>query len=157
MQVFILPKHKFDELMVQKGISDDNVEEKTGTFFISINDSFTPSVYSGRMFHPHFSEDKKNVKVLFFDDVVPGEENTGSSTRAMSAEQAQELVRFIKNNEDKDTCIVHCAAGVSRSGAVGTFINDLFGEDFFTFKKRNPQVRPNNHVLRLLREAWGNI
>ena len=39
MKVFVTSKTAFDDLMKRKGITNENVESHTKTFFISINDS----------------------------------------------------------------------------------------------------------------------
>ena len=62
MKVFVTSKTAFDDLMKRKGITNENVESHTKTFFISINDS------CGTDEIPYF-ENKANVRVLFFDDV----------------------------------------------------------------------------------------
>jgi predicted protein tyrosine phosphatase len=71
---------------------------------------------------------------------------------AMNNEQAKQIIDFIEANKDKEICIVHCAAGISRSGAVGTFINDLYGEPYEVFRMINPYIHPNSHVLSTLRK-----
>lgn len=72
------------------------------------------------------------------------------ANKAMSEEQAQELYDFIIKNKEKYSCIVHCSAGVSRSGAIGEFINDLFGLPYERFKRINPRISPNIHIKTLL-------
>jgi predicted protein tyrosine phosphatase len=99
--------------------------------------------------------------VLFFDDVEVVDEIpiTGSTetrtAKAFTKKQAEELFDFIKKHKDKEVCIVHCTAGISRSGAVGQFINDYTGSDILWFKWQNRHISPNNLVLRLLREQAG--
>jgi len=152
MKVYILSKARFDNIMQQKNITNENVEERKNTFFISINDS------CGTDEIPYF-QNKQNVKVLFFDDVEKDIEVPRIGTKevlvakAFTMQQAKELFNFIISHKDKETCLVHCAAGISRSGAVGTFINDYFGGDYFEFKKQNPHIHPNGLVLRLLKEV----
>lgn len=147
MHVLITSKDTFDTLMEMRGITNDNVEQHNQTCFISINDpQGTPEV-------PYFTE-HANVKVLFFHDLEEDVEHPKYGTlKAFTMDQARELCDFILNNKDKTNCIVHCAAGVSRSGAVGTFINDFFKGDLYEFHKRNPYIHPNAHVLRLLKNA----
>lgn len=152
INVFVTNKQSFDELMRNKGITNDNVESKTKTFFISINDT------EGTDEVPYFN-DKSNVKVLFFDDVetdltipIIGTKEV-KTAKAFTPTQARELIDFIDKNKDKESCIVHCAAGISRSGAVGTFVNDYLGGDYNSFKKQNPYILPNGLVLQLLNRA----
>jgi len=42
-------------------------------------------------------------------------------------------------------------AGISRSGAIGLFINDFFGGDKELFKKENPYIHPNWRVFTMLK------
>lgn len=154
MEVFITSKMAFDKLMEQNNITNKNVESKTKVFFISINDT------CGTDEKPYF-ENKSNVLVLFFDDVEKDMDIPHVGTdeiyhiKAISSKQAEQIIDFIELNKDKSTCIVHCAAGISRSGAVGTFVNDYFNGDYLEFKKRNPYIHPNITVLDKLHEAQG--
>lgn len=152
MKVFVVGKTTFDKVMREKGITNENVESREKTFFISINDT------CGTDEVPYF-ENKSNVKVLFFDDIEEDLEvpirgtDKFRTVKAFNKSQAEELFNFILTHQNKETCIVHCAAGISRSGAVGTFINDFFKGDFFEFKKTNPYIHPNPTVTRLLKEV----
>ncbi len=152
MKIFVVGKQAFDDLMRSKGITNGNVENNTKAFFISINDCFE----TGEV--PFFSE-RRNVKVMFFDDAERDlneldTPNKGQQVaKAFTALQAEELLMFIDSHKDKDICVVHCTAGISRSGAVGTFINEYIDGDRDAFEKRNPYLHPNNLVLRLLKEA----
>lgn len=148
MRVHVMSKKSFDDLMRSNGIDNDNVEDQKDTFFVSINNTSSESTYF---------TDKANVKVMFFDDTETDLDvpiiGTGKTEhkKAFTPDQARDLFRFIESHADKATCIVHCAAGISRSGAVGTFISDFNGCDWFEFKRTNPQVQPNGLVLRLLK------
>jgi predicted protein tyrosine phosphatase len=71
----------------------------------------------------------------------------------LSREKAKEMVNFIDNVKDSvDTLVAHCAAGVSRSGAVGVFACRYLGLDESHLR---PIVLPNMHVLGLLTEVSG--
>lgn len=149
VNVLVTNKESFDVLMERYGITNDNVEDKQ-SFFISINDT------CGTDEVPFFKTNKSNVMVLFFDDVeedltIPTQEV--KKAKAFTLEQAKELFAFVEKNKHRKTCIVHCAAGISRSGAVGTFINDYLGGNYSQFKKRNPYIHPNGLVLGLLKKV----
>ena len=101
---------------------------------------------------PPFSEeflDAENLLILYFDDVDEGFPN------AMPPEQAREIVNFIRL-EDNRPIIVHCTAGISRSGAVGEVLNWYFNRfeqddsDYRKFEIMHPDIVPNAHVRRLL-------
>ena len=101
---------------------------------------------------PPFSEeflDADNLLILYFDDVEEGFPN------AMTPEQAKQIVDFIRI-EDNRPIIVHCTAGISRSGAVGEVLNWYFNRfeaddsDYRKFEIMHPDIVPNSHVRRLL-------
>ncbi len=147
MKITVINKVSFDKLMQLTSTTNGNVEKLEKTFFISINDN------CGTDEIPYFKEDKGNVKVLFFHDVENDIKTNYGIAKAFTLTQAKDLFEFIKKHKDKQSCIIHCAAGISRSGAVGTFINDYIGGDFFEFKKANPYIHPNPLVLKLLKEV----
>lgn len=75
-----------------------------------------------------------------------------------SDSQAEDVVKFMndrKAESSSDVLICHCDAGVSRSGAVGTFACEFFGLDYKKFCSDNPYVSPNLMVLRMLRTTAG--
>lgn len=157
MRINVINKKTFDEIMISESITDDNVKDLKETFMISITD--TDKFSKSR--EPHFKKNHDNVLNLAFDDCsVDGEASPTQpkGTKSMSQVQAMQLYHFIKRNLDKEQCIVHCMAGISRSGAVGTFINDLVKGDFEKFSMNNPQIVPNVHVMRLLnREMYNDL
>jgi len=152
MRVHVLGKMEFDSLMKQNGINDDTVERFDSIMFISIVDTQNQE-------GPYFKEDHDNVINLRFDDVEHDGESSPTQeiqTRAFSELQAKMLYEFIKKHREKETCIVHCMAGISRSGAVGTFINGYCQGEWERFKKDNPYVIPNPRVHRMLNAAKYN-
>ena len=154
MRIYALSRTKFNKLMVDNHITPENVELKTDVFFISINNTYD-------IVEPYFKENKDNVKVMSFDDVDEDEVYFDLETKkktlikAMTENQAQELFDFINKNKDKKTCIVHCTMGVSRSGGISQFIADYLNVDKNQFKSDNPQICPNNHVIRMLKKVSG--
>jgi predicted protein tyrosine phosphatase len=57
-------------------------------------------------------------------------------------------------DKEKQIFIVHCGAGISRSGAVATFINDLYGNSYKEFFNDNRHIQPNFTILRRLRQEY---
>lgn len=152
MHILTTCKSAFDYLAENKEITNDNVEDQKDTFYISINDTCEKEDL------PYF-ENKENVKVLYFDDclkdLIVVKVGTGKqiSLTAFTKKQAQELFEFILKHKDKKVCIIHCKAGVSRSAAVGVFIQEYFNLDKQVFDKVNPYATPNKLVLSLLHEV----
>jgi len=91
----------------------------------------------------------KNIS-LMFGDYGFHEDLDGH----MTEDQAKELVSFIDDNKEC-SFIVHCDAGVSRSGAVGTFICRYLRHSLESFKIVNPNILPNDYVLDMLQEVSG--
>lgn len=69
--------------------------------------------------------------------------------------QAYDIVKFIDKNKDKSNFYIHCSAGISRSGAVATFIYDYFRErgEEVEITPQMPKT-PNYFVLKMLKEAY---
>ena len=105
-----------------------------------------------------------NLLCLTFDDCTSMEEAWAEheAPELFDAEMAAQVVRFAK--DDGLGLIVQCTAGISRSGAIGFALDEFFNsrddrnpEDHEYFVLKNPQVRPNALVLRIMREALGQL
>jgi len=68
---------------------------------------------------------------------------------------ARQILKFVANFEDERRLVVQCAAGVSRSGAVGLFLNRYLKLDERKFRKMNSHIEPNDHVLDVLMRTSG--
>ena len=149
MNINVLSKREFNDIMQFHKITDDNVENYEDVFFISLNDT-TPSLYHKESW---FKRNHENVMVLYFDDVESENETSPTNTvkcTPFSESMAEDLYDFIVKNLNRGQCIVHCEAGISRSGAVGTFICDLSNTPYVSFVQKNPHIYPNSRVLRML-------
>ena len=138
--ILILPKHAFDHFTKNNSINDSTVENFKNTAFISIHNTKDDYKYA-------FSKNHSNVINLTFDDVE--EDMPEKHVYAMTMKQANEIIDFIIKNSDKHF-ILHCTAGISRSGAIGTFIANYFNVDVVKFNLDNPHIIANSHVLKLL-------
>ena len=148
-KVKVLSKPEFNEYVSNHlHLNDTNVKDFP-LAFISINDTH------GNWSISWFDSDHPNVLRLWFDDVEHDLElspTNKESCRAFSQEQGKQVREFIDNNKDKDF-LVHCSAGISRSGAVGRFIVDYLQGDREYFEKNNPHIHPNGRVSRILNRA----
>ena len=97
---------------------------------------------------------KPNLLILRFDDVDEGFPN------AMTDSQAQQIADFVKLSQERPF-IIHCTAGISRSGAVGEVLNHYFNRHlsndtpaFEQFYRNNPDIDPNSHVRQML---WNKL
>lgn len=111
--------------------------------FISITDPKVPSL---------FSSNNSLVLQLKFHDIVP--ENISWTSKSglvlPNKEHAKQIVEFVQTVNtlsEPVLLLVNCMAGVSRSGAVVTYVGNLCG---FDPKEHNPQIDPNEYLLELL-------
>lgn len=68
--------------------------------------------------------------------------------------ELKKIVDFINKHKDKSIFIVHCSAGISRSGAIATFIKNKFIDeiDKERFNYENKYIQPNLYILKRLNE-----
>lgn len=69
-------------------------------------------------------------------------------------DHANQIISFLdaaKLDIADSVLVIHCQAGISRSGAVGTFACDYCDLDYNKFMKDNPDIFSNQYVLNLLR------
>jgi protein-tyrosine phosphatase len=70
--------------------------------------------------------------------------------------RAERIVHFV--DKIKDSCvrlIVHCDAGVSRSGAIGLWVTRYLGLDEKKYCDSNLGIKPNLHVVDVLSDVSG--
>lgn len=79
----------------------------------------------------------KGSLILQFADIEPSwvEENGGVEELkgktdvpliVFSEEMAEQIIQFVQDHQDVETILVHCDAGVSRSRAVGAYLDWIF-------------------------------
>jgi len=155
MKVFAKSKVEFEDILSINEVTDKNVEYSNAAFisilgpgkFLNPNKEFFAT--------PYFKNKHPNVLTLDFDDVESKEQG-----KIFTDEMARDVVNFIIKHKDKEFIIVHCAAGISRSGAVAQFINDYFIKDKNlkeSFSLINPRVIPNQLVFKKLKEYYEKI
>lgn len=107
-----------------------------------------------------FDENSPRVITLFFDDVHPHQDLSQITDREFtifSEEHAREIIDFITafhSGATEETLYVNCGAGIARSGAVVTFVKDIYALDHEQFARDNPRISPNAHVLNTLKRCW---
>lgn len=102
--------------------------------------------------------------ILHFDDACPSEiKASGIEWKLFSEEQAKLIKAFAEQAfKDNKRLIIHCTAGISRSGAVGSALNDYFNKylednkddfEWFWTCGCERQILPNPHVSKILRKV----
>ena len=150
LSIHILPARLFRKLMIENQINDTNVEERDSLAMISISEPNSPEEYC------YFREDHNNIKRFFFYDI----DEEHKDYPRFSREDAKRMFDFIveKLQDPKvKKFIIHCHAGISRSGAVGEFIQELIGMDYFEFHTQHPHILPNGWVKKLLNAEYRNF
>jgi protein tyrosine phosphatase len=160
-KITTLSQSEFDKTMQQYDLSDKNVEQQLSVALISIVCS--PNINAGFMVEKHgegdkhyFNENHSNVLNLDFDDVEKDVTlKDGLTYKSFSAQDAAKVIEFIEKNENKDF-IIHCHAGISRSGAIAQFMRDYYPwvdrEYFDTFVRY--QILPNSKVFSELKKSY---
>lgn len=124
---------------------------------ISVNDPV-----DDYLFEP---KEHENLRSYLFSDVTPKvvqkESKWGSHwdythLTLFTRIQARSIVEFLMERDIDKPLLVHCFAGISRSGAIGAFAGLLYGYDFATLLRDHPHIKPNPWVLSLLTEVWEN-
>jgi len=72
-------------------------------------------------------------------------------------EHAKKIIKFVEElqeSDEKHKLIIHCDAGVSRSGAVGCFINDVRGGSHDMLMLKNPNILPSAYVSSVLNRVY---
>lgn len=119
---------------------------------------------------PYLAEasDKSKILRLMFDDVTEREADNPALHlfNDTHAKRIHEFIDSFKNSYKwfDGILYVNCAAGISRSGAVGYCLNEYVNnnnENYFyynLFKEQNSHIQPNPMVKRILsNELFGEI
>ena len=153
MKIRVLPRKFFEKL---KGTPTE-VELLENAKIISINSSWgfddTPPFSEELLNHPH-------LLTLTFDDICNEPETPEDQGNAIlfNKDMALAIMRFV--DDGKLPLLVHCTAGISRSGAVGEVLNWYFNRylenntaDNEDFVQNNRQILPNTIVRRIMLEV----
>lgn len=142
-RIFAMSQERFRDLKCD----DNTVEKFEKTWIISIFGSQNSS--------PFFKEHHPNVLLVQVDDIdedkfeIAKKENI--DLILFTKNQAKQIIEFLMNMGDDFTLVVHCGAGVCRSGAVVEFARGMLHLDYDEFKMDNPHILPNLFILKALR------
>ena len=153
MKIRVLPRAFFEKV---KGTPTE-VELLEKSKIISINSSWgfddTPPFSPELLNHPH-------LLTLTFDDICNEPETPEDLGNAIlfNEDMAHAIMRFV--DDGKLSLLVHCTAGISRSGTVGEVLNWYFNRYLETntaddedFVENNRQILPNTIVRRIMLEV----
>lgn len=140
--ILAIPKISFD-----KRFSDDDFRSYPQGCFISILD-----VDNNEQKFDNIINNFLQVKMWDIEEDLF--ENGALRYEKPNDNELKKIVDFINRHKDKSIFIVHCSAGISRSGAVATFLYDKFLPeiDKERFRRENKYIRPNLYILNRLKE-----
>lgn len=99
---------------------------------------------------------KPNIIQLKFSDIEGNEPEgcIGSENWILfNEDHGKKIIEFLDNMDMSKDLVVHCSAGISRSGAVGDFARVKFGIPYEgQFARVNYRIQPNAWISKVLRE-----
>lgn len=121
------------------------------THVVSIWGAYAPRIVASRL---DAMFPKSKIHVAFFDDVLEGTTESG----APSSEHVRDILSFGSSLTAKDSLLVQCLAGISRSSASAYSIAcQLAGagheqEILERLVRKHPGIRPNPRIVRMADE-----
>lgn len=110
----------------------------------------------------------KGSLILQFADIEPSwvEENGGVEELkgktdvpliVFSEEMAEQIIQFVQDHQDVETILVHCDAGVSRSRAVGAYLDWIFNNkrDQASYRLRRGNIEFFDILNKVGRDQFG--
>lgn len=110
----------------------------------------------------------KGSLILQFADIEPSwvEENGGVEELkgktdvpliVFSEEIAEQIIQFVQDHQDVETILVHCDAGVSRSRAVGAYLDWIFNSkrDQASYRLRRGNIEFFDILNKVGRDQFG--
>ena len=110
----------------------------------------------------------KGSLILQFADIEPSwvEENGGVEELkgktdvpliVFSEEMAEQIIQFVQDHQDVETILVHCDAGVSRSRAVGAYLDWIFNSkrDQASYRLRRGNIKFFDILNKVGRDQFG--
>lgn len=122
------------------------IEEQPEIAVISILDTGKSAI---------FSENPKHL-TLCFDDIQPAVGMHFLNLTYFNKNHAKDIVEFLEEvkHGNFEMLLIHCTAGISRSGAVAKLARKMLDVPSDKFHKENRFIYPNKYILRKLYETW---
>lgn len=160
VNIHTLSAADFKRTMQDNNLYDCNIEQRTDLAIISIGNSFddelADDIFANGPSSHWFRFPHKNVLNLNFDDIAAPEEwkalSKCSQFVLFDENIAHQIVNFVETNRVATIWIVHCSAGVSRSGAISKWLKDWL-EYKYGIAANNVDgsyALPNPYVLMML-------
>lgn len=144
-----MSRTKFNQWCAEQALLDENVGHND-VAIIEVLDYAKNEHFKNHL--PVYFREHDNALILQFDDT---ELTDNEEEKTFTKEDGEKVLEFTKNNEHKKLFMIHCNAGISRSGAIGRFLFDYFKSKNFNvnFPEHN-SINPNGLVLRTLNNLY---
>ena len=164
VEIHTLSVADFKRTMQNNDLYDSNIEMRTDLAVISIGNSFdddlADDIFANGPSSHWFKHRHRNVLNLDFDDMAAPDEwkNLSKCDQYIlfNDDMARQIAEFVGENRDASVWIVHCSAGISRSGAVSRWLKDWlkfkYGVDAVNVDGK--YAIPNSHVLSELNRMF---
>lgn len=147
MNILCVPKYAISKIITLQ----QNLKEVNGNWaLISIIESVERPLLNPQRELILSQLNCKAILKLIFSDIKPSYNHKDEIL--FNKNHAKQIISFVNNLKEIDTLVIHCHAGVSRSGAVGVFLAKYLNVDYERFKKENKNIFPNEYILDLLME-----
>ena len=164
IEIHTLSVADFKRTMQDNDLYDCNIEQRADLAIISIGNSFddelADDIFANGPSSHWFGFPHKNVLNLDFDDIAAPEEwkalSECSQFVLFNEDMAHQIVKFVETNRFATIWIVHCSAGVSRSGAISKWLTDWL-EYKYGIAANNVDgsyALPNPYVLMILNRLF---
>lgn len=137
-KIYAVPLVKFNEILKYQGY-------KKNIAYISIQEPVENNI------DYFFTAEASNILIEKFEDT---EDHT--NPKSISDYQAERIINFVSKHKDKDF-LIHCTAGISRSGAIATYVHTYLNNvskeyyrEWWEFKNDNRNIIPNSLIFRKL-------
>lgn len=104
----------------------------------------------------------RTLSLSFFDctakdwgAILKGIPTASKERDLFNKRHAEQIIKFLDSLDIEKILLINCAAGVSRSGAVGLFASRYLKIDEKNFRKTNPNICPNPHIIDILNKISG--
>lgn len=160
-KIIVIPRHAIEGLFERTTWVSTNFKSLTDVAIISIF-----SYEGDHLITEKFEKRLKqagcvDILSLLFGDITNNEAEASLDkdlrTRLFTSKQARAIINFLDFLKTKPVKIllIHCDAGISRSGAVGIFACRYFGLNESLFRIENPNIQPNPYVYGTLYRESG--
>lgn len=156
-KLYCFSRKNFNNYMNAQNWTDKTLPNNVAIISIccteAVKTNFVHAHYDGADDTHRFSS-RNNVLNLDFDDIDEEVRHCDGGYDALNItkEQADNAVKFIENNKDKDYYI-HCNAGKSRSQAFIKYICEQYYDVDWETNPDNPCLYPNIYVFNMLKHS----